>query len=319
MQVKAFQTTGHCAEGSKMKIALVGIGKIAIDQHVPSIAASKDWDLAATVSRSGTVEGVPSYTSLDEMLSENSDIEVVSLCLPPVPRFDYATTCLRAGCHVMLEKPPGATLAEVHALEVMANEAGVTLFATWHSRMAKGVQAAKVALAGKVIKKAHINWKEDVRKWHPGQDWVFEPGGMGVFDPGINALSILTEVLPAPVHLVSATLRIPENRQTPISAELAFSGQVTASFDWLQQGDQLWEMSFTATDGMFVQLKDGGNRCLIDDEDVEVAQLGEYPALYARMETLVRTGRSDVDLTPMVHVSDAMTLGKRETAPAFEW
>ena len=302
-----------------MKIALVGIGKIAVDQHVPSIAASADWELAATVSRLGTVEGVPAYTSLDEMLSGNTDIEVVSLCLPPVSRFDYAATCLRAGCHVMLEKPPGATLAEVHALGAMAHEAGVTLFATWHSRMAKGVQAAKTALAGKTIEQAHINWKEDVRKWHPGQDWVFEPGGMGVFDPGINALSILTEVLPAPVHLKQATLHTPENKQTPIRAELTFSGQVTASFDWLKQGDQLWEMTFTTTGGTVVQVKDGGNRCLIDGVDAEVAEPGEYPALYARMETLVRTGRSDVDLSPMVLVSDAMTLGRRETAPAFEW
>lgn len=40
-----------------MKIALVGIGKIALDQHVPALAASPDWDLAATVSRHGKVEG----------------------------------------------------------------------------------------------------------------------------------------------------------------------------------------------------------------------------------------------------------------------
>ncbi len=33
-------------------IALVGIGKIATDQHVPALAASDEWRLAATVSRS---------------------------------------------------------------------------------------------------------------------------------------------------------------------------------------------------------------------------------------------------------------------------
>lgn len=302
-----------------MKIALIGIGKIAVDQHVPSIAASPDWELAATVSRAGTVKGVPSYTSLDQMLAENPDIEVVSLCLPPVPRFDYAAACLRAGRHVMLEKPPGATLAEVHALEAIAAAAGVTLFATWHSRMAKGVLVAKAALAGTVIETAHIDWKESVRQWHPGQDWVFEPGGMGVLDPGINALSILTEVLPAPVHLRQATLYTPTNRQTPIAAELTFTGGVTASFDWLKQGEQLWEMSFTTTDGLTVDLKDGGNRCLINGQERPVADLDEYPALYAQMNALVAAGTSDVDLAPMVHVSDAMTLGERKAAPAFEW
>lgn len=302
-----------------MKIALVGIGKIAIDQHVPSIEASNDWEVAATVSRSGTVDGVPAFTDLDTMLAENPDIDVISLCLPPVPRFDYAAACLRAGRHVMLEKPPGATLAEVHALDAIAKDAGVTLFATWHSRMAKGVQAAKTALAGKTVEHGHIDWKENVRQWHPNQDWVFEPGGMGVLDPGINALSIMTEVLPSPVHLKTAVLHTPSNRQTPIRAEMEFTGNITASFDWLKEGDQTWEQRFTTTDGTVVHLLDGGNRCVVDGEEQTVDELGEYPALYARMAELVKNGESDVDLSPMVHVSDIMTLAHREIAPSFDW
>jgi D-galactose 1-dehydrogenase len=225
----------------KLKVALVGIGKIAVDQHVPSIASSDDWELAATVSRSGTVDGVPAYTNMDDMLATHPEVGVVSLCLPPVPRFDYAKAALAAGRHVMLEKPPGATLAEVHALDTLARSSGLTLFATWHSRMARGVVAAKAALAGKTIAQGHIDWKENVRHWHPDQDWVFEPGGLGVLDPGINALSILTEILPQPVHLTSATLFTPENRQTPIRVELAFTDNVTASLDWLKEGEQLWQ------------------------------------------------------------------------------
>lgn len=302
-----------------MKVALVGIGKIAVDQHVPSIAASDDWALAATVSRSGTVDGVPSYTEIDTMLAENPDIEVVSLCLPPVPRFEYAAACLRAGRHVMLEKPPGATLAEVHALEVIAAEAGKTLFATWHSRMAKGVQAAKRALAGKTVERGHIDWRENVRQWHPNQDWVFEPGGMGVLDPGINALSIMTEVLPAPVHLKSAELHTPQNRQTPIRAEMEFTSGITAEMDWLKEGTQMWEQQYWATDGTHVHLLEGGNRCVVDGAEMPVDELGEYPALYAQMTDVVHTGMSDVDLSPMVHVSDIMTLGQRHAAPPFEW
>lgn len=297
-------------------ICLVGIGKIAVDQHLPAIAGSPDWTLAATVSRAGSFEGVPSYSDFDAMLSERDDIYVVSLCLPPVPRFDYASRAIAAGRHVMLEKPPGATLAEVHVLEAMAHKAGVSLFTTWHSRMAKGVAAAKAFLADKVVTEAQIMWKEDVRRWHPNQEWVFEPGGMGVFDPGINALSILTEVLPAPVHLQSAVLKFPENRQTPIAADLVFSGGVKAEFDWLKQGEQLWEMTIRAGHDE-VRLIEGGNRCVINGVEAPGTVLEEYPALYDRMATLVKTGASDVDLTPMVHVADALTLGRREIAARF--
>ncbi|MEM8657817.1 MAG: Gfo/Idh/MocA family oxidoreductase, partial [Pseudomonadota bacterium] len=136
-------------------IALVGIGKIAADQHVPAISDSPDWTLAATVSRSGTVEGVPSFTDFDRMLAERDDIAVISLCLPPVPRLAYAQKALRAGRHVMLEKPPGATLAEVMALEALAVEQGLTLFATWHSRMASAVPATKARLAGQDLRQVH--------------------------------------------------------------------------------------------------------------------------------------------------------------------
>lgn len=303
-----------------MKLALVGIGKIARDQHVPALASSADFDLVATVSRAGTVDGVPGYTALDAMLAAHPEVEVVSLCLPPVPRYEVAAAALRVGRHVMLEKPPGATLAEVQALTVLASARGLTLYATWHSRMAAGVSAAKAWLAGRVVRAGRIDWREDVRRWHPGQDWVFEPGGMGVFDPGINALSILTEILPAPVHLTGAVLEVPVNRQTPIAAELTFSGGISAGFDWRQEGPQTWDITVHTADGARMVLRHGGRVLEVNGVAVPQAQgAGEYPALYAAMAGLVREGRSEVDLSPMVHVADAMSLGRRVSVAAFEF
>ncbi|MGJ8622943.1 MAG: Gfo/Idh/MocA family protein [Yoonia sp.] len=299
-------------------ICLVGIGKIAVDQHVPAIAGSADWELAATVSRAGHVAGVQAYTDFDQMLAERPDIPVVSLCLPPVPRYDYAAKAIAAGRHVMLEKPPGATLAEVYALADMAQAAGVTLYTTWHSRMAEGVDPAKSWLADKQITAAHINWKEDVRRWHPGQDWVFEPGGMGVFDPGSNALSIITEILPMPIHLRNATLSFPANRDTPIAAQMQWTENVTGDFDWRQEGPQSWDITVETTVGTLV-LHDGGARLVIDGKDAVVGPRAEYPALYDRMAELVAAGRSEVDLSPMLHVADALTLGKRITVDAFDF
>lgn len=303
-----------------MKVALVGIGKIALDQHVPAIAASSDWKLAATVSRKGNVPGVEAHTDFAAFLAARPDVPVVSLCMPPAPRFAYAEAALLAGRHVMLEKPPGATLAEVHELQALAAERGLTLYATWHSRMAHAVAPARAWLADKAVQEAHITWREDVRKWHPGQDWVFEPGGMGVFDPGINALSILTEILPAPVHLTAARLEFPANRQTPIAAQLTFSGSVTADFDWRQEGPQTWDIT-VETDRGQLALRMGGNVLEIDGKPMagQNTIMGEYPALYARMADLVAKGQSEVDLAPMVHVADAMTLGQRVTVDPFHF
>ena len=309
----------------KRKIALVGIGKIAVDQHIPALAASDDWLLAAAVSRNAKVDGVANYKTVDEMLAAEPDIGVVSLATPPVPRFAQAHAVLSAGRHLMLEKPPGATLSEVHALAGMASNAGLSLYASWHSREAAFVEQARQWLVGKKLKTLRVTWKEDVRKWHPGQDWVFEPAGMGIFDPGINALSIVTQILPVPIHLTGAELCFPANRQTPIAAELQFyhpeGGRVSASMNWDHQGDDIWAIE-AETDGGVLLLQNGGAKMFVDgvEQGAGAAGLaGEYPRLYANMARLVETGTSDVDLSPMLHVADALTLGRRIIVDPFEF
>ncbi len=307
-----------------LTLALVGIGKIARDQHIPSIGATGGVTLAATASRNpeATVAGVPAYRSLPELLASEPAVTAVSLATPPQVRFADAATALQAGKHVMLEKPPGATLSEVHTLARMAEAAGVTLFATWHSREAAAVDAARDWLQGKRLTSMRITWKEDVRHWHPGQDWVWEAGGLGVFDPGINALSVMTAILPHAVHLRAAELYFPANRETPVAAELRFAdpggAEVSASFDWLETGPPTWTIEIE-TDAGRATLSEGGARFRPADGGEVAGENAEYRRLYHRFAELVAAGESEVDLSPMRHVADAFTLGRRVEAPSFDW
>jgi D-galactose 1-dehydrogenase len=304
-----------------MKIALVGIGKIARDQHLSALDTSEEWELAATVSRSGVVNGVEHWSDLAAMLEARRDIVAVSICLPPVPRFAAAMTALQAGRFVMLEKPPGATIAECHTLLKTAEDLRIGIFATWHSQEAAMIDAAREWLADKIILSGRITWREDVRKWHPGQNWVFEPGGMGVFDPGINALSIATKILPVSLHLHSARLEVPTNRQTPIAAQLQLSNQVSADFDWRQEGPQIWNIEIETQSGS-LRLEDGGAKLNINGFEVPAAQGergGEYPRLYRKMAELVRERRSEMDLRPLILVADAFLLGERHLTDPFHF
>lgn len=309
-----------------MKLALVGIGKIALDQHIPAIVASTDWELAATVSRGEPVPGVEAFNDFETFLERRPDVGVVSLCLPPVPRFTYAAAAFRAGRHVMLEKPPGASIAECLSLQLLAHEAGVSLFATWHSRQAAKVHAARLWLQNKRLRRLKICWKEDVRRWNPGQSWIWQPGGMGVFDAGVNALSIVTEILAHPIHVTEAVLMFPENREAPISASVRFhhphADEVLAEFDWRQDGDQLWTIE-AETDAGVLLLTEGGAEMFIDGELQSGPRsdgdflCGEYTRLYARMALLVRSGEIDMDLMPLIHVADAFLLGRRKVIEPF--
>lgn len=304
------------------RIAIVGVGKIARDQHLPAIAASDAFELAATASRNAQVGGIAAYRDVATLLEACPDISCISLCTPPQARYDDARLALLAGRHVMLEKPPGATLSEVHDLIALARAQEVTLFATWHSRHAAAVAAARDWLAGRTLRRAEIVWKEDVRRWHPGQDWIWQAGGLGVFDPGINALSVMTAILPNPVHLQRAELEFPENRDTPIAATLGFrdpgGAEVSAVFDWRQEGPQSWDIRLVTDKGEAV-LSEGGARLTVDGQDLAAGPDREYPGLYARFAELLDAGESEVDLSPMRHVADAFTLGRRIAVAPFDW
>jgi D-galactose 1-dehydrogenase len=305
---------------SAIKLAIVGVGKIVHDQHLPAVAANPDYTLIASASRNNTVEGLPGFTSIEAMLAAVPEIEAVSLCMPPQYRYAAAHAALTAGKHVFLEKPPGATLSEVADLEALAASKGLTLFTSWHSRYAPAVQPAKAFLAANAPISMHVIWKEDVRHWHPNQEWIWQAGGLGVFDPGINALSIVTEILPSQVFLASASLEFPENRDAPIAADLHFqdagSLRVHAEFDWRQTGKQSWDIIVETAKGQ-VKLSDGGSRLWIAGEEQKLDKEAEYPSLYRQFAALVKGGRSDVDVAPLRHVADAFMLGRRKVVEAF--
>jgi D-galactose 1-dehydrogenase len=211
-------------------------------------------------------------------------------------------------------------LSEVADLEALAASKGLSLFASWHSRYAPGVEAAKSFLGSTKINSVKVIWKEDVRHWHPNQDWIWQAGGLGVFDPGINALSMVTHILPNPLFITAATLEFPENRDAPIAASITFTDAnslpVHAEFDWRQTGHQSWDI-IAETDAGTMTLAEGGAKLSIDGKLVHDEPEQEYPALYARFAEIIKGKQSDVDLSPLRHVADAFMLGKRKFVDAF--
>jgi L-arabinose 1- dehydrogenase len=305
----------------QVAIGIAGVGKIARDQHLPAIAGHPGFKLIAGASRNAKIDGINNYQNVEDMLAAEPHLQAVSLCAPPQVRFSQARAALEAGKHVMLEKPPGASVTEVTVLAALAQQNQCTLFASWHSRHAPGVEIARAWLAGKAITAVNVLWKEDVRRWHPGQDWIWQPGGLGVFDPGINALSIITRILPHAFFLKSAELFVPANRHNPIAANLDFSDAlgtpIRAEFDWRFGPQELWQIEVTTRDGV-LHLAQGGKFLKIDGEVKEIGAEREYPSLYDRFFDLISTGSSDVDVSPLQHVADAMLLGSRHEVEKFE-
>ena len=304
-----------------IRAGLVGLGKIARDQHLPAIDMIDGIALVAVASRNAKGEGVHNYPDLGAMLAGEPDLDAVILCQPPQVRYAAARQALLAGKHVFLEKPPGATVSEVEALIALARQQGVTLYASWHSRYAAAVARAKAWIAERTVKRIDIQWREDVRHWHPGQPWIWEAGGFGVFDPGINALSILTEIVAEPITMLSASLEVPSNKQAPIGATLgmatASGATIDAVFDWRQTGPQTWDIAVETDKGTLL-LSEGGNMLRLDGDVQVKAPDEEYPTMYRRFVDLVASRAIDADTAPLRLVADAFLCGRHCPTAAFE-
>jgi predicted dehydrogenase len=304
-----------------IRIAILGFGKIAADQHVPSIEGNPRFELVASSSRSGQGVG-RTFTDWRELIGSVEGLEAVAITTPPGPRYEIARACIEAGLHCLLEKPPTAGLSEIADLACLAEAAGVTLFTSWHAQHNAAVTAAAAALAGKRIESMEIHWHEDVRKWHPGQQWIWEPGGFGVFDPGINAFSIATRIFPGGLFIAAADLHFPENAQTPIAADVTFfspeaDGPLSASLDWRRTEGEEWTTAVRTADGVDVRLEAGGSRLSIDGVPQPAEGLDEYPDIYRTFVDLIDERRSLVDVAPLRLVADCLLVGRRRVVEPF--
>lgn len=308
-------------ETQRLRLGIVGTGKIVRDQHLAAIAEAGLFDLVATADPVGTVDGVPAYPSIEAMLAAET-LDAVSICTPPTVRGGIAERALAAGLAVMLEKPPTAALSESLRLAALAGAGGNTLFSAWHSRETGPVDAVKDLLRSRRIEAVEVFWHEDLREWHPGQDWLLAAGGFGAFDPAINALSILTRILPGRLTVEAAVLGVPENREAPIRAEVAMrhdgAAPVRLDLNMRYTGAPRWDIEI-ATDQGTITLGKGGHTWSVDGAARAPEPDREYLRLYRRFAQLVHDGTSDFDADPLMLVADAMLLGSVRREEAFHF
>lgn len=308
-----------------IRLAIVGVGKIARDRHLPAVSADGRFQLVATADPAGGIEGVAAFGSLETILASGLAIDAVSICTPPAVRHDLSALAIEYGLHVLLEKPPAATLGQATALVERARRGRRTLMATWHAREGAGVEPARRWLRTREIRAVRIAWCEDIRHWHPGQDWLLDAGGFGVFDPGINALSIASRILPSRLTVLGGQLAVPSNRQAPIAARVELAcgaAPVHFELDFGYVGTPRWTIE-VETDAGLLQLDQGGRRLSHPGrparEVPKAVANRAYGRLYARFARLVAAGRSEVDLMPLQLVADIFLRASRTVAPPFHW
>ncbi|KAH7163486.1 oxidoreductase [Dactylonectria estremocensis] len=113
------------------KAGIIGYGTSANVFHIPFLTASPSFTVHAIVQRSGdsAKEAHPDsiiYRSTDELLNDK-DIDLVILCTPVQTHFDMAKQALKAGKHVVVEKPFCPTSEECDQLIQLSKAEGKLL------------------------------------------------------------------------------------------------------------------------------------------------------------------------------------------------
>lgn len=175
---------------SRLGFGLLGAGLIA-PFHARALQASALTELIAVadldpqrLEKMTTTFGCKGYASLDAML-EDPEIDVISVITPNHLHHDAVVKAAVAGKHVLIEKPPAMSLAEVDSMAAACKQAGVKACVTVQCRARKAVQAIRAAIDngrfGKIYHAdAYMKWFRSTEYYRTDAWRVSRRSGAGV-------------------------------------------------------------------------------------------------------------------------------------------
>lgn len=199
---------------SPLGFVIVGTGMIA-GYHARAIQQTPGARLLGVVSRSpergrefAATHGAPLVAASVEEISQHPDVHVVTVTTPSGAHLPPALAALRAGKHVVVEKPLETTPARADQLIATAAERGLLLGTIFQGRFGDGARRVKAALdAGRfgrlVLASADV-------KWHRTPEYYLTPwkgtwgldGGGALMNQAIHGVDLLLWFagLPLEVH-----------------------------------------------------------------------------------------------------------------------
>ena len=187
---------------------VIGIGDIAIRRVIPAIQAEPRSRLYGLVTRDpakATPYGVRGWATLDEALADEA-VNTVYVGTPVFLHAPQTIQSLRAGKHVICEKPMAMNEAEARAMLQVADESGKTLGVAYYRRSYPKVQRAKQLLAAGVIGKPVLA-ELTCHSWFDGtgsRSWLVDPakaGGGPLYDIASHRIDVLNFLFGQPLRV----------------------------------------------------------------------------------------------------------------------
>ena len=205
-----------------IKVGIIGCGKIAQVRHIPEYAANPHAEVygfydinLARAEELAKKYGGKAFATYEELLAD-PEIQAVSVCAANHAHAEISIAALKAGKHVLCEKPMAVTLAECEAMVAAAKESGKYLMIGQNQRLAKAHSKAKELIEqgaiGKVLTFRTIFGHGGPETWSidPGSNvWFFDKtkAAMGAMaDLGIHKTDMIQYVLGTKIAKTQAVL-----------------------------------------------------------------------------------------------------------------
>ena len=182
-----------------LNIGIVGCGKIAQVRHIPEYAANENARLVGFFNPSthraeemAAKYGGKVYVTAEDLFAD-PEIDAVSVCAANYAHAELTIQALRAGKHVLCEKPMAITLEDCGRMLCEAEKAGKRLLIGQNQRFAKAHVKAKELLQAGVIGKV-ITFRTVFGHGGP-ETWSISPGkGTWFFDKSKAAMGAMADL-----------------------------------------------------------------------------------------------------------------------------
>lgn len=186
-----------------MRIAVVGAGAITRRGHLPAIFKT-GIELAAivdsnddTLSKVGEEFGIECLASSIEGVLQDRSIDAVSICTPTPSHFSIANECLKAGKHVLIEKPVAFSYLQARKLVELCHSSGLVGAVVQNWRYFPQVLLGKEKISGGRLGEIHAGHVIGVARFPNGwtrSKWLYHKRGV-LYDFAPHAVDMATFLL----------------------------------------------------------------------------------------------------------------------------
>ncbi len=193
-----------------VKWVVAGVGDIARKRVIPAILEHPESELYGVVTRDArkaeAYPGVHAWTALDDALRDDA-VNAVYIATPVALHAPYAIAALRAGKHVLCEKPMAMNYGEAQAMTAVAAEArtllGVAYYRRLYPKLLRLRELLRDGAIGKpVLAEAHChNWLDT-----GDRGWLLDPalaGGGPLYDVACHRIDVFNFLFGAPAKVAA--------------------------------------------------------------------------------------------------------------------